>query len=420
MIKTIPKAVKALCLLVLIAVIAKIGQPLLSYTLLNYSGKAAGFIGNFTTIPSLQEKTYTVFLLAYYALCAAIYGFLLWVIKTLIDRIWTRRLARVGLENSRGETPRLRSVKKHKNKMLSRKGWIVYRFVSLGLSDEDFARKSKRLSGIFRGRIGECGYTDNRKYVEVEVWPWRAVVPVIFQYFNSDVHRKEMIAMLGFASLVLGAPNGGKTYCMLTIAANYAAEGYSIVWLNRKGADVDEFRDCENYFEADNVMTGWKRAYERLRRRERHEESEEEKQQKFLLVFDEYQSHVSRIGKEKAVFLQEFMSYIAMSRSLGFKTLIGSQSAYAEDMPKARDLFSNMIIMGNISKTQKAMYFESDIIEQLIHARNQGEGNIYHAADYSVEKIKVAPMADDAAIMRLIADALNRPVFLPQSGEENT
>jgi len=413
MIKTMPKAVKVLSLLVLIVVIAMIGQPLLSSTLLNYSRKVADFIGNFTTTTSLQEKTYAVFVWAYFALCAAIYCFLLWVIKTIIDRIWARRLARVGLENSRGETPRLRSVKKHKNKMLSHKGWIVYRFVSLGLSDEDFTRKSGRLSGIFRGRIRECSFTDNMKYIEIEVLPWRDVVPVIFQFFDSAVHRKEMIAMLGFASLIVGAPNGGKTYCMLTLAANYAAEGYTIVWLNRKGADVDEFRECANYFEADEVMAGWKIVFERLRRRERHEESKEEKQQKFLLVFDEYQSHVSRIGKDKAAFLQEFMSYIAMSRSLGFKTLIGSQSAYAEDMPKARDMFSNTIAMSNLSKTQKAMYFETDIIEQLAPVRQQGEGNIYHAADNSVEKIVVAPMADETAIMRLIEDALNRPIFLP-------
>ncbi len=138
------------------------------------------------------------------------------------------------------------------------------------------------------------------------------------------------------------------------------------------------------------------------------------------MVFDEYQSYVARLcSKEKAAFLQEFMSYIAMSRSLGFKTLIGSQAAYSEDMPKGtRDMFSNIISMGNLAKIQKAMYFESDIIEQLAPVRQQGEGNIYHAADNSVEKVMVSQMADETAIMQLIANALNRPIFLSQSCEE--
>ncbi len=140
------------------------------------------------------------------------------------------------------------------------------------------------------------------------------------------------------------------------------------------------------------------------------------------MVFDEYQSHVARLGsKEKTAFLQEFMSYIAMSRSLGFKTLIGSQAAYSEDMPRgARDMFSNIIAMGNLAKTQKAMYFEADIIEQLAPVRQQGDGNIYHAADNSVEKVMVAQMDEETAIMQLIANALNSPIFLPQSCEEET
>lgn len=184
---------------------------------------------------------------------------------------------------------------------------------------------------------------------------------------------------------------------------------------------MDEFRECANYYEADEVVSGWNAVFERLCRRERHEEKETEKQQRFLLVFDEYQSHVSRLGKEKTAFFQEFMSYIAMSRSLGFKTLIGSQSAYIQDFPNGtRDIFSNIIAMGNLAKTQKSMYLEAGIIEQLAPARQQGEGNIYHAADNSVEKVMVAPMAGKAAIMRLITDALNRPVFLPQSDEEDT
>lgn len=110
-----------------------------------------------------------------------------------------------------------------------------------------------------------------------------------------------------------------------------------------------------------------------------------------------------------------------MSRSLGFKTLIGSQAAYSEDMPRgARDMFSNIIAMGNLAKTQKAMYFEADIIEQLAPVRQQGDGNIYHAADNSVEKVMVAQMDEETAIMQLIANALNSPIFLPQSCEEET
>ncbi len=424
MIKTMPRSVKALCLLVLIIAFAMIGKLLLFPALLDFSEKIADSICDFLSIPAplVQEKTYNIFVWAYYVLCAALYVFILWAIHTIVSWLWARKLSRVGLENSRYETPRLRSIKKHKNKKRAYMGWLVYRFAPLGLSDDDFTKKSARLSGVFHGQIGECRFTDNRKYIEVEVLPWRMVVPTVFKLFESQEHRENIANMLGFASLIVGAPNGGKTYCMLTLAANYAAEGYTLIWLNRKGADVDEFRGCANYFEADEVVAGWKAVFERLRRRERHEESKAEKQQKFLLVFDEYQSHVARLGvKEKAAFLQEFMSYIAMSRSLGFKTLIGSQAAYSEDMPKgARDMFNNTIAMGNLAKTQKALYFESVIIEQLTPVRQQGEGNIYHAADNSVDKVRVAPMADEATIMRLIADALNRPVVLPHSCEDST
>lgn len=421
-IKTMPKVIKALCLLGFIMIIAMIGQLLLSSSLLNFSKKIADFIGGLLSVskPLVQQNAYAIFVWVYYVFCAALYVFTLRAVHTIASRLWARKLSRVGLENSLFETPRLRSVKKHKNPKQARKGWLVYRFAPLGLSDDDFKKKSSRFSGVFHGQIGECSFTDNRKYIEVEVLPWKMVAPAVFKLFESHEQRENMVNMLGFASLIVGAPNGGKTYCMLTLAANYAAEGYTIIWLNRKGADVDEFRECANYYEADEVVAGWKTVFERLRRRERHEESEAEKQQKFLLVFDEYQSHVSRLGKEKTAFLQEFMSYIAMSRSLGFKTLIGSQAAYSEDMPKgARDMFSNIIAMGNLAKTQRAMYYEANIIEQLAPARQQGEGNIYHAADNSVEKVTVEPMADENAIMRQIADALNRPMLLSLSIEED-
>ncbi len=424
MIKTIPKTIKALCLLLIVMIVTITGQSLLSSTILKLSEKVAYFIYDFFSVgaPNLQENIYNLFMWAYYSFCVALYFLVLRAINIIVSRLWTRNLSRVGLENSQFETPQLRSVKKHKNKKRALKGWLVYRFAPLGLSDIDFTKKAARLSGIFHGKIGECSFTNNRKHVEVEVLPWNKVVPTVFRLFKVHEQRENLVNMLGFASLLVGAPNGGKTYCMLTLAANYAAEGYTLIWLNRKGADVDSFRSCANYFESDEVATGWKEVFERIRHREQHQERENEKQQKFLLVFDEYQSHVARLGsKEKTTFLQEFISYIAMSRSLCFKTLIGSQAAYSDDMPKgARDMFSNIIAMGNLAKTQKAMYFDADIVEQLAPIRRQGDGNIYHAADNTVEKVMVAQMAEEDVIMRLITEALNRPIFLPQNSDEDT
>lgn len=410
--KTIPKSIKFLLSVLIAIILMMAGRQLLSTALLTLSEKTASIVAIFLSSPLLQENIHFAFVVIYYCFGVVLFIIFLRAKKIIKNRYWERRLTRVGLVNTDGESPRLYSVCKHNNKQLSDNGWLVYRFVPIGLSEGDFIKRSARLCGVFRGRVGQCSFTDNMKYIEIEVLPWRAIMPITIQLFDSFEERKAMVDMLGFASLIVGAPNGGKTYCMLTLAANYAAEGYTIIWLNRKGADVEEFRGCANYFEAEEASTGWKKVFERLRRRECHEENEAEKQQKFLLVFDEYQSHVSRLGKEKTVFLNEFASFISMSRSLGFKTLIGTQAAYSEDMPKgARDMFSSTIAMGNLSKTQKSMYYETDIIEQLFPIRKQGGGNIYHMANNSIEKIMVAPMADENAINRLIVDALNRPLY---------
>jgi hypothetical protein len=421
MIKTLPKAIKLLGSFVIALIAAGVGWRFAASPLLSLSAKVSTFLTKYLPNPPPLEKIDTAFRLLFLLLCVALYIFILWAGITIVAWVWVQRFKRIGLTNPQGETPRKKYVRKHKNNALAAKGWIAYGFAPFGLSRDDFFNKSGRLVGIFRGKIGLVDFTHDKKFVEVEILPWRKIVPYVFQLFDTTERRQTLIRELGFASLVVGAPNGGKTYCMLTLAANYAAEDYTIVWLNRKGADVEAFRGCPNYYEADYTATGWQKIFERLRLRERHEESEIEKSQKFLLVFDEYQSYVARLdNKEKATFLQGFMTYIAMSRSLGFKTLIGTQAAYSEDMPKgARDMFANIIMMGNLAKTAKGMYLEADMTAQVVPVRQQGGGNIYHAADNSIEPLQVAPMVDEATIMRLIAEALNRPLFLTQNVEDD-
>ena len=415
--RTMPKSIKIFLLFLIAIVIALVFWWLYSSVFIGLVERGVAFTSLSYSKEQISTFTFWVYSISWFVLAIVV----LLVVQRFTAWRWFHRLGRIGLYNSDMEVPTLHSIRGHRDRKKRREGWQIYRFKFCGVSDDDFTDKKGRLSGICRGRIGEITYSRNYKFIEVETHPYKAIKPFVIRYSDNSVYRQNLIDRLGFATLVVGAPNGGKTYCLLTLTSNY--KGYTIVYLNTKGHDVDKLRGCLNYYEGfEAVLEGWNSIFSRLKRREMREETEAEREQKILLVFDEFQATVGRMDKKRREeFFKEFMTYIAMSRSLGFKTLIGSQGAYSDTFGGhgVRDMFSTIIAMGNLQKTAKQMLFEAEIASQLVPARRQGQGNIFHQADNSVEPIMVERM-DEQAVFSFIVDALNRPLNIPENDVEKT
>lgn len=176
--------------------------------------------------------------------------------------------------------------------------------------------------------------------------------------------------------LLFGGTGSGKTYCLKSLLGSismFIPDAQAVV-CDYKADDFSFLENKENYYAFDDCYTGLTKFYEDFKKRQ----SKEDMSRDFrLLVFDEWASFLSNLEKKEAEDAKKKLATLLMlGRSFNYHVIISQQRADAKYFDSARDNFSVIVAMGNISKESVQMFF-SDYKDEVTHDRQRGTGHIY-------------------------------------------
>lgn len=305
---------------------------------------------------------------------------------------------KIGLHNSLLEYPTLISVKNDRNK---RHG-IIFTIKNNGISIIDFDSKTAALETALNIRISAIDFGKTTKTTKIFAVPFKYAKPTVMTTDSTDL-IKNMINLL-----VVGRTGSGKSYALLTILGIYTKiPDIRIIICDYKKSSFSQFEESKNFFGYNDVGEGIKAVYQEFSER-LQDNNQERNKNKIVLLIDEYGAFISSQDKKNA---EQFKTLIGnmlfMGRSLGIIVILGTQRANSELFANgARDQFSAVLALGNLSKEQKSMLFFEER-EKL--NRNNGLGEGYLLIDgKGVEPVKIAPITDFDTLNKNITAAMNR------------
>ena len=196
--------------------------------------------------------------------------------------------------------------------------------------------------------------------------------------------------------LIFGGTGSGKTYALKSLLGSVAmyVPYADIVVCDYKADDFSFLEDKKNYYAFEDCYKGLQAFFEDFRKRQRKEDTSKSFR---LLVFDEWAAFVGNLDKKESDNAKKMLSTILMlGRSFNYHIIISQQRADAKYFDTARDNFSIILAMGNISKESVQMFF-SDYKEEISHDRKRGMGHIYIDGE-GVKKIIIPPVRNEGKL----------------------
>lgn len=175
--------------------------------------------------------------------------------------------------------------------------------------------------------------------------------------------------------LVFGNSGGGKTYFLKSLLGSVAMHvpNACITVCDYKAEDFSFLEGCNKYHYFDGCLVGLRSFYKAFQRRQCKEDRSRNFQ---LLVFDEWAAFVSNLDKKEADEAKSILSSLLMlGRAFNVHVIVSQQRADAKYFDTARDNFSVIVAMGNISKESVQMFF-SEYKEEIRHDKVRGTGHI--------------------------------------------
>ena len=179
--------------------------------------------------------------------------------------------------------------------------------------------------------------------------------------------------------LCVGATGSGKTYALALLLGKIARyEGTTqLVICDYKKSGFGQFDGCSGFYGFTAALDGIDAVYQEFSIRLEANEPERNQHRLFLLI-DEYGALISSLDKKAAEEVKRKVGNILlMGRSLGVHLIIGIQRADAEYFRAgARDQFGAILMLGNLSKEQKAMLVP-DYRDQMTYNNARGQGYFF-------------------------------------------
>ncbi len=173
---------------------------------------------------------------------------------------------------------------------------------------------------------------------------FHVAVPVNWNY-TSNAHM-----------LYVGATGTGKSYaCLLTLAriSLHIPNAQAVICNFKGGKEMDFLKGCSSYYTYLDCRTGLNQFYNLLLARQ---QSLDQSISIRLLYFDEWAAFIGSLDKKAAEDAKSKMaSILMMGRALGLRVLLAVQRADAKLFDNARDNFSFVLTLGNISKESALM-----------------------------------------------------------------
>lgn len=218
--------------------------------------------------------------------------------------------------------------------------------------------------------------------------------------------------------LCVGATGSGKTYALALLLGKIARyEGTTqLVICDYKKSGFGQFDGCSGFYGFTAALDGIDAVYQEFSIRLEANEPERN-QHRLVLLIDEYGALISSLDKKAAEEVKRKVGNILlMGRSLGVHLIIGIQRADAEYFRAgARDQFGAILMLGNLSKEQKAM-LAPDYREQMTATNQRGQGYLLLDGQ-GIYRVQVPRVTDEDKLHRAIASRLSLPSPPTDAGE---
>lgn len=314
-----------------------------------------------------------------------------------ISRRVSRTLRRWNIKaTTTDEFPVLKRV--HKNPQ--RKHELILELDGKGMDLVDMDKHLDHWRAGLNGKI-RMDFGDSYSIIRLYLLPRRYVRPIPISIESVQLCREPNL-------LVVGKTGSGKSYALSVVLGIYARDpNVIIVICDYKMSSFAQFADTPNFYGYENVVDGIRYVYQEFA--ERLAANDAERNEKiWVLLIDEYGALVSAQDKKKADEIKTMVAnMLFMGRSLGIRVLIGVQRADAEHFKAgARDQFTSILGMGNLSKEQRQMLF-TDYKDCMTERNGLGEGYLL-IEGHDIERAIVEPIKDMDAFNARIREAMSR------------
>jgi len=206
-------------------------------------------------------------------------------------------------------------------------------------------------------------------------------------------------------AIISGPTDSGKTYFAKLFLAKIALyeKNPEIYICDFKGFDFSRFHDCKYFFRYNDCMDGLNQFYNHFIARL---QGEDDSRNMLVLYFDEWASYLNHLEKKTAEEEKKKLSnMLMMSRAYRINIICSQQRSDAQYFSTARDNFSLIISLGNISNESKEMLFR-DYKNEIKPDRKQGTGYLL-TNGANLQKVIVPKISDTDKLHDTIKKAVN-------------
>ena len=218
--------------------------------------------------------------------------------------------------------------------------------------------------------------------------------------------------------LCVGATGTGKSYALALLLGKIAKydRAISLVVCDFKKASFGWLEGYPGFYGYLDVLDGIDTIYAEFQQRLQLNDADRNRK-KIVLLIDEYAALIGSLDKKDADEIKRKIGNILMmGRSLGIHLIIGIQRADAEYFRAGtRDQFSAVLMLGNLSKEQKAM-LAPDYREEMSATNQRGQGYLLLDGQ-GINRVQVPSVADTDKLHRTIASRLYTPTPPTDAGE---
>lgn len=203
--------------------------------------------------------------------------------------------------------------------------------------------------------------------------------------------------------LCIGSTGSGKTYfCKLLLGRIGLKMPDAVVTIcDFKNDDFSFLEGCHNYYGYMRCKEGFDAFFEMFTNRQNETDANRDFR---MLFFDEWASFLNTLDKKEAeAYKAKLATLLMLGRSFNVHVMISQQRADASYFSTARDNFSVIVALGNLSKESKAMFF-GDFKDEM-RICNIGEGHVlFNGA--RMEYLTVPTVRNEAKMLYYIREAL--------------